>query len=110
MKRSKRFLVTTFLDLNKENIDEFMKGLGCMHYYAVFHPTEIGTNFLSMPHCHIYVKFDEKVDSFFVNDYFGSRCSVDIPKDRLGKIFAHLSHFGKYKVIVDGEEIEVCKD
>ena len=110
MDRSKQFLVTTYRnDLNKENIDEFMAGLGCMHYYAVFHPAESRTAF-SCPHCHIYVKFDEKVDSFFVKDYFDSRCSVHIPKDKLGKIFVLLSHIGKYKVIVDGEEIEVCKD
>ena len=81
MDRSKQFLVTTYRnDLNKENIDEFMAGLGCMHYYAVFHPAESRTAF-SCPHCHIYVKFDEKVDSFFVKDYFDSRCSVHIPKD-----------------------------
>ena len=110
MERSKRFLVTVYGEiLNKENINEFMQGLGCSHYDAVFHPAENEVPF-SCPHCHIYVEFYEKVDSFFVKDYFGTRCSVYIPKDHLGKIFVHLSHLGKYKLIVDGEEIEVCKD
>lgn len=111
MSRSKRFIVTRGvedLETDKAKLIEMMSRFRCAHYYAVFHPKE-GREIAS-GHYHIYIELYEKTDIFLIQDYFGRYCSVEIPRDKLNKVIFHLSEFNKYKVIVDGQEIDLSKD